>query len=236
MRRADRLFQLVQLLRVRRFATADQLAEELGVSKRTVYRDIRDLELSGVPIVGEAGVGYHLQRGYELPPLTFTSDEIEALVIGARVVQSWGDPELAAAARAALTRVEAVLPAPLAEALRSTALFAPTGRKRGADGPVLSLARRALADHRKLTFAYTRADGEASARTVRPVGLYYWGLNWSLAAWCELREDYRNFRLDRMRDVELRDETFDASGDISLPAFLAHMQRQLAAIGVKSPM
>ncbi|HKE12266.1 MAG TPA: HTH domain-containing protein, partial [Myxococcota bacterium] len=94
MRRADRLFQLVHHLRARRFATGDQLARELGVSTRTVYRDVRDLEASGVPIRGEAGVGYRLERGYELPPLTFTSAELEGLVLGARIVGAWADAEL----------------------------------------------------------------------------------------------------------------------------------------------
>ena len=103
MRRADRLFRLVQLLRARRFATGEQIAGELAVSKRTVYRDVADLQGSGIPIRGEAGVGYRLERGYELAPLIFTSDELESLVLGARIVAAWGDAELASAVGSAMT-------------------------------------------------------------------------------------------------------------------------------------
>jgi biotin operon repressor len=125
MRRADRLFQLVQLLRLRRAATGRELAETLGVSLRTLYRDIRDLAHSGVPIRGEAGVGYRLDRGFELPPLTFSGAELEGLVLGARMVATWGDAELAGAVRSAMTKIEAVLPEGLRRVLLETALFAP---------------------------------------------------------------------------------------------------------------
>src|SRR5437660_1347293 len=127
MRRADRLFRLVQRLRKRSgsVTTARQLAEALEVSERTVYRDIRDLLLSGVPIQGEAGVGYALDRSYELPPLMFDEEEIEALVLGARIVRAWTDPKLARAAEEALQKIEAVLPPRLKEKLETAALYAP---------------------------------------------------------------------------------------------------------------
>ncbi len=125
MRRADRLFQVIQLLRRRNVATAAWLAQELEVSERTIYRDVRDLVLSGVPIEGEAGVGYLLRRGFDLPPLMFTDSEIEAMVLGARVVQSWGDAGLAKAAGDALASVESVLPERLQARLNGTPLFAP---------------------------------------------------------------------------------------------------------------
>jgi predicted DNA-binding transcriptional regulator YafY len=110
MRRADRLFQIVQLLRGRRVVTAAQLAASLGISARTLYRDIRDLSLSGVPILGEAGVGYRMGAGFEIPPIMFTYDEVEALVAGIRVMESWGGPGLAAAARSALEKISHALP------------------------------------------------------------------------------------------------------------------------------
>src|SRR5437899_1479879 len=110
MRRADRLFQIVQRLRRRGVTTAAQLAQALEVSERTVYRDVRDLQLSGVPILGEAGVGYALPRGFDLPPLMFTEEELEALVVGARMVQAWGDQKLARAAEDALSKIETVVP------------------------------------------------------------------------------------------------------------------------------
>jgi predicted DNA-binding transcriptional regulator YafY len=227
MRRADRLFHLVQVLRNRRFCTGDQLAEALGVSKRTVYRDVRDLQLSGIPIHGEAGVGYQLQRGFELPPLMFNAAEVEALVLGARVVETWGDPELAAAVRSAMAKVEEVLPEPLRRLLFDTPLYAPAGpRSRTLTQGPLSAVRRALADRRKLAIHYTRADGQQSKRVIRPLGLYFWGTSWSVAAWCELRRDYRNFRPDRMGEVRLLEDTFDGSDGISLAGFISAMERR----------
>jgi len=221
-RRADRLFQLVQLLRARRFATGQQLADELGVSKRTVYRDISDLAGSGVPIRGEAGVGYQLDRGYELPPLTFNAEEVQALVLGARIVSVWGDPELAASTRTAMTKVEAVLPEPLRRVLLSTPLYAPDVSGSAQVLADMPLLRRAITEQRHIHFAYQRADGEQSSRQVRPLGLYFWGKKWTLATWCELRRDYRSFRPDRMRDVKLLDLRFDGSDGISLAGFIEH--------------
>ncbi len=224
MRRADRLFQLVQLLRSRRAATGAQLADELGVATRTVYRDIRDLQYSGVPIRGEAGVGYRLERGFELPPLTFTSDEVEALVLGARIVSAWGDAELAQAIGSAMTRIEAVLPAPLRKVLLNTAMFALDFPGNQAMANQVSLMRRAISERRLLHFAYTREDGARSERSVRPLGLYFWGKKWTLAAWCELRSDYRSFRPDRMESVELLREHFDPEDGVSLASFLERMR------------
>lgn len=225
MRRADRLFQLVQLLRSRRFATSEQLADELGVSRRTVYRDIRDLERSGVPIKGEAGVGYQLHRGYELPPLQFNAEEIEALVLGARMVATWGDEELAGASRRAMTKIEAVLPAGLREVLFSTALFVPDRPWSTVATSGLTELRKATSEQRKVRFAYTDRGGESSSRTVWPLGLYFWGSTWSLVGWCELRADYRNFRPDRMTEIELLDP-FEPSDGVSLDAFIARMREQ----------
>ncbi len=187
MRRADRLFRLVQLLRLRRSATGQQLADELGVSLRTVYRDIRDLEYSGVPIRGEAGVGYRLDRGFELPPLTFSEAELEGLVLGARMVATWADSELADAVRSAMTKVEAVLPEGLRRVVLDSAMFAPDFPRTQEMSRDVDLMRRAIGERRLLAFAYERADGDRSVCNVRPLGLYFWGSKWSLAAWCELR-------------------------------------------------
>ncbi len=226
MRRADRLFQLVQLLRSRRLTTGKALAEELGVSTRTVYRDIRDLERSGVPIRGEAGVGYTLHRDFELPPLTFNTQEIEALVLGARMVQAWCDDELAGSARSAMGKVEAVLPPPLRDVLTRIALFAPSWASASRRGKSIGQLRKAITDHRKLHLHYARADGQESERVVRPLALYFWGSKWSLAAWCELRETYRSFRPDRIQALTMLDDTFDGSDGITLDAFLENMRQQ----------
>jgi predicted DNA-binding transcriptional regulator YafY len=220
-RRADRLFRLVQLLRARRFATGEQIAHELGVSKRTVYRDVADLQGSGVPIRGEAGVGYRLERGYELAPLIFTSDELAGLVLGARIVAAWGDAELAAAVGSAMTKVEAVLPQALRSLVLETPLFAPGMPCATAMAGDLALLRRAISERRFVHFHYAREDGADSERDARPLALYFWGRKWTLAAWCELRSDYRSFRTDRMRGVELLERSFDPAEGPSLAGFMA---------------
>ena len=224
MRRADRLFQIVQFLRARQLITAEQLADELRVSKRTVYRDIQDLQKSGVPIRGEAGVGYCLERGYELPPMTFNTSELEALVAGARVVEAWGDPALAEAARAALHKIEAVLPRPLRQHLTQTAIYAPRGSWNDLASGGLAELRSALTHRRKVRMLYARPDGQDSERVVLPVGLFFWGRTWSLAAWCELRGGWRNFRLDRVKSLEVLSEGFAESDGITLDAFTAAQQ------------
>ena len=197
MRRADRLFRLIQLLRRRPVVTAAWLAQELEVSERTVYRDVRDLVLSGVPIEGEAGVGYTLRQGYDLPPLMFTESELAAMVLGARVVASWADPALAKAADEALARIEAVLPERLKPRLEAP-LYAPGFHVGPEVAAGLTNLREAIEAGRKVWFGYTAPAGERTERTVRPLGLYFWGQTWTLAAWCELRDDFRSFRLDRI--------------------------------------
>jgi predicted DNA-binding transcriptional regulator YafY len=201
MRRADRLFRLVQVLRARRFATARSLADALEVSERTVYRDVRDLSLSGVPIEGEAGVGYALRRDFDLPPLMFDFEEIEALTAGARMVQAWSSPTLARAAQAALDKIAVALPADKRIAMDRTRLYAPSFHVNPQLGKVLDVIREAVVAGRRLAFEYRDGDGTASERSVRPLGLYFWGERWTVAAWCEMREDFRNFRLDRMAQV-----------------------------------
>jgi len=220
-RRADRLFRLVQLLRARRFATGEQIASELGISKRTVYRDVADLQGSGIPIRGEAGVGYRLERGYELAPLIFTSDELEGLVLGARIVAAWGDADLAAAVGSAMTKVEAVLPDTLRRVVLETPFFSPALPGASAMAGELALLRRAIGERRLVHFRYAREDGGESERDARPLGLYFWGRKWTLAAWCELRSDYRSFRPDRMRDVALLESRFDPTDGVSLAGFVA---------------
>jgi predicted DNA-binding transcriptional regulator YafY len=227
-RRADRLFKLVELLRSRRFATAEQLAADLEVSKRTIYRDIRDLELSGVPIRGEAGVGYQLERGYELPPLTFTAAEIEALVLGVRMVESWGDPDLASSARSAMARIAAGLPPALRTLLIETPLFAP-GYRRAPEH--LAPWRRAINGRRKVRVDYVDARGEQTDRILRPLALYFWGKTWTVGAWCELRSAYRNFRTDRVDGVAAIDETFDGRDGVDLQGYLKRMREEAAAAG-----
>ncbi|MBI3401160.1 MAG: YafY family transcriptional regulator [Acidobacteria bacterium] len=210
MRRADRLFQIIQLLRRRRTATtATHIAGQLGVSERTVYRDIRDLVLAGTPIDGEAGVGYRIRPGYDLPPLMFDRDEIQALVLGARIVRQFGDAALARASETILNKVAAVIPKDLAPLLSETRLYVPSTLRGSTSADGLTRAREALVKRRKLRFTYQNAKGDGTERTVRPLGIFFWGRTWTLAAWCELREDFRNFRLDRVSRSSMLDATFD---------------------------
>lgn len=231
MRRADRLFRIVQRLRRRRsgVVTARALAEELEVSERTVYRDVRDLVASGVPIEGEAGVGYRLPRGgFDLPPLMFDDAEIEALVLGARVVKSWADPELARAAEDVLAKIEAVLPERLRDRIADATLFALNFRAKelGDVGPRLTALRGAIRTRRKVRFGYRDRHEQTSARTVWPLGLFYWGVTWTLGAWCDLRTGFRNFRLDRITDLEVLDATYPPTPGRTLRDLFAHYDKE----------
>lgn len=208
MRRADRLFQIVQFLRSRRITTAHWLSEVLEVSERTVYRDMQDLIASGVPIEGEAGVGYVIRRGYDLPPLMFNRDEITALTLGARIVNSWADPSLAMAARSVLSKVETVLPNPLKGELDNTRLFSPLVQIPAHVAAFMGELRSAVDHRNKTTITYERADGAVSRRTIWPLGLFFWGKVWTLGAWCELRQAFRNFRLDRIKTLTVCEENY----------------------------
>jgi predicted DNA-binding transcriptional regulator YafY len=210
MRRADRLFQIVQLIRGRRLTTADFLARRLEVSPRTVYRDVALLQHQGVPIEGEAGVGYRLGKGFELPPLMFTPREAGALVAAARLAQPWLDPALAAGVEDGLSKILSVLPPAERAAAEGVALFAPPAvGLEPATQQALQVLREAIAARRKLRLSYLDLQGRASERAVRPLGCFYWGKLWTLAAWCELRQDLRSFRVDRMQRVtRLEDEPF----------------------------
>jgi predicted DNA-binding transcriptional regulator YafY len=225
MRRADRLFQIVSLLRRRKFTTAAWLAERLEVSERTIYRDVADLARSGVPVEGEAGVGYRLGKDFELPPLMFNVEEIRALVLGARMVESWADDALRLAARSALDKIEAVLPAAGRSELQDTALFALDMRMPAHAREQLGLLRRAIGERRIVALDYRDGDERTSSREVRPLALYFWGPTWTLAAWCELRQDFRNFRVDRITGTTLREQTFELVSPVTLADFIAAMQK-----------
>lgn len=201
MRRADRLFRLVNILRGGRLTTARLLAEALEVSERTVYRDVRDLLLSGVPIEGEAGVGYVLRGGFELPPLMFTASEIEALVLGARMAQAWGGTRMGRHAAEALAKIEAVLPPASRARVSRVRLHAPGFHVSVRVRETVDVLHEAVQGGVRLRLRYVDREGAATARTVRPLGLFFWGGAWTLAAWCERRRDFRAFRLDRMQQV-----------------------------------
>jgi predicted DNA-binding transcriptional regulator YafY len=225
-RRADRLFQIIQLLRRRHVLTASALAGELEVSQRTIYRDIADLVASGVPIEGEAGVGYMLRKGFDLPPLMFTESEIEAMVLGVRIVSSWGDAALARSAQDALARVEAALPERLRSRLEGTRLYAPGFHVPARTVESIASLREAIDQQHKVWMAYTDFSQEQTERIVRPLGLFFWGNAWSVTAWCELRKGFRNFRLDRVREFRGLDERFESLPGQTLDDFFRNMEHE----------
>ena len=226
MRRADRLFQIVQYLRGGRLVTAAGLAERLEVSERTVYRDIADLQSTGVPIDGEAGVGYIMREGFDLPPLMFSRDEIVALVAGARLIRAWGGAAMARAAEEALVKIEAVLPE--AERARAAQIeihaiaeeMTPEVRTR------IDAIEKAVERRDRLAMSYLDAERRPTERTVRPLGLWFWGKVWTLVAWCELRNDFRMFRLDRIARMQAAGSRFRPERGKTLTDFYRAMEAE----------
>ncbi|MCG8558881.1 MAG: YafY family transcriptional regulator [Hyphomicrobiales bacterium] len=226
MRRADRLFQIVQYLRGGRLVTAAGLAERLEVSERTVYRDIADLQSTGVPIDGEAGVGYIMREGFDLPPLMFSRDEIVALVAGARLIRAWGGAAMARAAEEALVKIEAVLPE--AERARAAQIeihaiaeeMTPEVRAR------IDAIEKAVERRDRLAMSYLDAERRPTERTVRPLGLWFWGKVWTLVAWCELRNDFRMFRLDRIARMQAAGSRFRPERGKTLTDFYRAMEAE----------
>lgn len=209
MRRADRLFRIVEYLKARRqVVTAESLARILEVSIRTVYRDMADLGASGVPIFGEPGVGYMLDKDYVVRPLMFDIEELDALMLGAQMVESWGDKGLVKAAQQAIDKITSVLPEALQREIAETFLFSLPSQAK----PIITIdftsLRRAIRSKNMVEFNYTREDGQTSTRRARPLCLAFFGPVWLLSGWCEMRKDFRNFRLDRMQSMEVTEERF----------------------------
>jgi predicted DNA-binding transcriptional regulator YafY len=228
MRRADRLFQIIQGLHHDRVVTARHLAQTLQVSERTIYRDIQDLSLSGVPITGEAGLGYRLMKGFHLSPLMFNEEELAALLLGARMVQTWTDKGLARAAHQAMAKIEHVIPDHLKPELDRQEIMVPGFAFNGMVAEEFEALRGAIKQQRKVHFDYQREDGGKSTRTVHPLGLFYWGKVWTLVAWCELRDGFRHFRLDRMSRVAKLEAHYTLLQGRTLQDFLAQCEQSNA--------
>ena len=227
MDKTERLFAIMDSLRRhRRPVTAERLAKEHAVSVRTLYRDMQTLIGLGARIEGEAGVGYTLRRDLDLPPLMFTRDELTALVLGARLVRAWGGAASTVAAEQALQRIEAVLPADLRERLDAFLMYAPGFQMPQFLRERLDVLHEACIDRRVVAFGYTREDGQSSEREVRPLALYFWSGVWTLAAWCELRKDFRTFRIDRMQDVRVLHREFVQKKGQRLEDYLQHVTKQ----------
>jgi predicted DNA-binding transcriptional regulator YafY len=209
MRRADRLFDIIQVLRLARHPiTAAAIAAELEVTPRTVYRDIATLQARRVPIEGEAGIGYVLRRGFELPPLMLTEEEVQAVAVGLRLLRRTGDPGLETAARHVLIKLAAAMP----DVLRTQLLEAPFHvATRGAPLPSavdLSETRAAIRNASKMWIDYVDEKGTATTRTVCPIAMEYHVEATLICAWCELRDDYRHFRTDRIRAARVLEASF----------------------------
>ncbi|MCG8707966.1 YafY family transcriptional regulator [Brenneria sp. 4F2] len=204
MSRAQRLLDLIQMLRRHRFpVTGANLAAELGISLRTLYRDIATLQAQGADIEGEAGLGYILRPGFMLPPLMFSEEEIEALVLGSRWVASRGDQPLSNAARCALAKISAVLPDDLRNQLDAAALLIGPGTAPQTDDHALSVIRHAIRSERKLEIHYRDVNDAQTRRIVWPFALGYFDHTRVLAAWCETRRAFRHFRTERIAQLSL---------------------------------
>lgn len=224
-RRADRLFQIVQILRGRRLTTAALLAERLGVSARTVYRDIRDLSLSGMPIEGEAGSGYRLLSGFDLPPLMLTNRESEALIVAIRLLKTWGGESLSKELESAQEKVLAILPEESRRKAEQTRIYAPDIALQPHSRSGFDVIHQAISSQQVLALHYRDEAGQLSWREVQPLGLFFWGEHWLLAAWCERRNDYRCFRLDRCLTITLTGRRFSESAERSLADFLRKVKQ-----------
>lgn len=221
MRRADRLFLIIHALRGRRRALpARSLAQTLGVSQRTVYRDIADLQRSGVPIEGEAGIGYMLRQGADIPPLMFNESELEALVVGTRFVRAFGGERLSLGARAALLKIVAVLPPELRARSERTRIFAPEVSDRFEASGAIDRLHAAIGDRQVLRICYRDEAGAISEREIEPLCLVFWGAVWTVGSWCRVRRDFRTFRADRMTRFEPSGEQYAADPGRGLEGYL----------------
>jgi predicted DNA-binding transcriptional regulator YafY len=200
MRRSDRLFDLVQLLRDGRLHRAADLGRRLGVSTRTIWRDMAALAGSGLPVEGARGIGYRLRDPTVLPPMTLTRDEFEALRLGITLVAGAADPTMARAAASLRAKIGAVAPARAQDPGAGSFVFASAEAARAA--PHLGLIRRAIRDHLTLGLLYPGPDGAPRRRRVRPLHLDFWGGAWTLMAWCDLARDFRVFRVDLATGIE----------------------------------
>lgn len=217
MRRADRLFRMVAIMRESDIIRAQDLADKLEISIRTVYRDIAHLQGAGVPIDGEAGMGYVLQHGFDLPAMTLSYEEIDALAIGLKFIEEAGDRELVDAAKNISHKLQEALPDEHSNRLRDAPFFA---ARNGFRAPQETKhIRRAIHHKIIINFSYRDNKGETTHRTVHPLSLTVFTEGWMIAAWCNLRDDFRYFRLDRIKDLNISEEHFPDDKNKNLKAF-----------------
>lgn len=228
MRKADRLFQLVNLIRVHQPITAERLASRIGVSVRSIYRYIDDLSFSGIPIYGTAGVGYALDADFELPPLTLNTLELNALMLGMEMLSACADNELSGAARTLLSKVSASITHHKVDP--GTATIRALGSTPASTRGHLATLRRAIENAQALQITYARLDGAASQRVIYPLGLFYWGGKWTVGSWCDSRAAYRDFRVDRIASISIAHQPLPANPALDLQAYMKHQASQWQAI------
>jgi predicted DNA-binding transcriptional regulator YafY len=231
MNRTDGLVAMVMFLQGRRLVKADDLAKHFEVTVRTIYRDVSALSEAGVPVVGEAGVGYSLVKGYHLPPVMFTAEEALALFVGGEMVKQFADASMADPMASALMKIRSVLPRErqddLDRAAQATAIYGAPRLPSGIDQRTLLPIQQAIVSRRVLRMAYrAKARVEDTPREVEPLGVTYYGGSWYLVAWCRLRVDFRSFKLERVRKLEVLGERFASRPDFSLRTF---MERAMSA-------
>lgn len=226
MRRAERLFRLVALMRAADVSRADDLAHALEVSVRTIYRDIAHLQASGLPIEGEAGIGYILRPGFDLPAMTFSHEQMDALALGLAFIMEAGDRELVQATKEVRSKIAASLPQGRFAALEDASMFA---ARRGLRAPSFApLVRQAIRERLVASLCYQNAGGKTSQRDVEPLSLTVFTDGWMMAAWCRLRCDFRYFRLERVEDFRLSTEVFEDNPATSLVAFRTKVAHKAA--------
>ena len=214
MRKASRLFEIIQILRLaRKPMTAAVMAETLEVTVRSIYRDIAALQAMRVPIEGERGIGYILRPGFDLPPLMFSIEEMEAIVLALALLERTGDGELKQAARGVTRKIAGAVPLPLRQALDANALHAWGTGVPPPPGIDLAMVRRAIRDEEKLAIGYRDESGRTTERTIRPIALIYYSQTANVVAWCELRKAIRNFRSDRIEHCEETGAWFKGEGE-----------------------
>lgn len=227
MSRTERLLDLIQILRRHRFPISGAvLADELGISLRTLYRDIATLQAQGANIEGEAGVGYVLRPGFILPPLMFSTEEIEAIVLGSRWVADRADTELKQAAQNALAKIAAVLPTELYEQLEAPGLLIAPGQVVESRDADFILMRKAMRLEKKLQLDYQDVNGISSQRIVWPLALGFFEQVRILIAWCELRQDFRHFRADRILHLMFLNERYPERRQLLLKKWRVIIEKQ----------
>ena len=221
MSRTDILFQMTQIIRSRNHTTAAYLADRLNLSVRTVYRYINDLSLAGVPVISQTGKGYWLDKSFDMPPIQLSADELLALSLGTRLVKAIADPYLADAAQQLVDKVEAVIPKSHQHLLYHSKMHAPKSLISELTREYLGKTRRAVDQRYKLSLNYADEQGQTWTRVVWPIAVAFWGKSWTVAGWCEQREAFRVFRLDRILSLEVLPDAYPEQPGRTLADFIA---------------